>query len=467
MKTARVLSFCCACIFIALSPSLGFGQSVPVPEYYGIYVVADGQLVKLDSKAVQATKYVTVPFGQRNAVGNIVNGQPAALPAAGVRIPVFPADFQIVIYQQSSGIQSPQDVAQSIHLVPLVFVRTLNVDTGFPNNIHRSAMENGWDDGNPAEMVMANQGGQQQDLELLVKPMPGHQDMVIAGLQQKLAPGVYRISQGEQDPMAAMMGGGKGLAFAVEPLEQGETQKCVNESLSYMMTMSKTAYSPCSGSLPEGMATASSTDVANPAAGCSNYGSCFKSGLNAWTSGSWEEAIADFRQATIKDATKGDAWTWLGRAELAAGHTNEFPAAWDKAISLGFPLILGVCHEKGFMAGNCERGNLTISTTHISFGRERETPLFSAPAQQVTPKGSMHLPLVNQQGFSPAYFRVAVDKKNYNFDFIPFGVTCQTELPQAMCPADGTAQQMAVGSYVMQVIPRIASGEIGSQITPH
>jgi hypothetical protein len=436
-----------------------FGQSIPVPEYYGVYVVVDGQLVKLDGTSVHAPRNVTVRFGQRNSVGNIVNRQPAALSPASVQIPSFPGDLKIIIYQETSGAESPLDIAKSLHLVPLVFVKTLNVDTGFPSNIRRSDAENGWDDGDPAEMVMVNGGDHPQNLELLVKPMPGQKDMVVAGLQEKLTPGVYRLSKGEADPMAAMMGGGKGLAFAVEPVLQGELGKCVNESLTYMMTMSKTKYTSCSGGPASASADASvppGGDASGAAAGCSDYGSCFKGGLNAWQASNWEEAIGDFRAAVAKDPTKGDGWTWLGRAYLAAGRTNDFAAAWDKAVSLGFPLILGVCHEMGFMRGNCERDNLVISVKQISLGQERQPPLFSVSPELVAPKGVMNMP-----GQPASYFRIGIDKKNYNLDFVPFGITCQTNLVQVQCPQDGVAQQIAVGNYVIQVIPKIASGGLG------
>jgi hypothetical protein len=241
------------------------GQTIPVPEYYGIYVVVDGSLVKLDAKVFHAEKYTTVQFGQRNSVANIVNGQPAAVQPANVQIPVFPADLKIVIFTESSGGESPLDIAKSLHLVPLVYVKNLAVDTGFPSNIKRTGAENGWDDGDPAELVMSNISDRVQELEFLIKPLQGQKGMVIAGLAEKLSPGVYRLKMGENDPiqesMASWTGGSnKGLAFAVEPVSRGEAEKCVNESLSYMMSMSKTAYASCAPVSESGSTLASSME---------------------------------------------------------------------------------------------------------------------------------------------------------------------------------------------------------------
>jgi hypothetical protein len=227
-------------------------QSLPVPEYYGVYVVSEGHLLKLDATPFHPDRSVTVGLGYRNSVGNIVNGQPAALPPTSVSIPVFPANLKIIIYSES-----PTQIASSLHLVPMVFVKSLSVDTGMPPNIKRTDAENGWDDGSPAELVMANLGEQVQEVNLLTKPMPGQSQMVIVGLAEKLPPGVYRIRQGEDDPIAQSMaswtgGTTKGMAFAVEPVSKGEEDKCVNESLSYMMTLSKTAYTPCGASSGNG-----------------------------------------------------------------------------------------------------------------------------------------------------------------------------------------------------------------------
>jgi hypothetical protein len=231
--------------FLALTSQAVLGQSVPVPEYYGVYVVEGGRLLKLDANPFHADKNTMVRFGQRSSVGDVVNGQPAAVPPANISIPVFPADLKIVIFAES-----PLQIASSLHLIPMVFVKNLSVDTGFPKNIQRTDAENGWDDGSPAELVMANLGDQVKEVNFLTKPMPGQNQMVIVGLAEKLPPGVYRIRQGEDDPiaqsMAAWTGGTtKGLAFAVEPVSRGEAEKCVNESLSYMMTVSKTAYASC------------------------------------------------------------------------------------------------------------------------------------------------------------------------------------------------------------------------------
>lgn len=231
------------CLCLASRSGLGQSrESVPVPEYYGIYAVVEGKLVKLDGQQVRAEQTVSVRLGQRNGVGNILQGQPVGGSTA-LQIARFNPNLKIVVFSQPSGLQSPLDVAKSLHLESLVFVRNLTVDTGFPNNVHRSGPENGWEDGDAPELLGVSSGDRSKQLEFLIRPMPGHQDMVIAELADSLTPGVYRLSVGERDPFF----GRGGFLFAVEPVADGENAKCVNAVVTYSMNMSNSKYTPCGG----------------------------------------------------------------------------------------------------------------------------------------------------------------------------------------------------------------------------
>ncbi len=134
-------------LLCSLSASTSFAQAVPgvpLPEYFGIYAVVDRSLIKLDSQSVSAPAYVTVLMGHRSGVGNILQGQ-AVASSSQARIARFTPNLKIIVYTQKSGFESPLETARSLHLQSLVFVRNVNVDTGWPNNVRRSGVENGWD----------------------------------------------------------------------------------------------------------------------------------------------------------------------------------------------------------------------------------------------------------------------------------------------------------------------------------
>src|SRR6267143_1904366 len=88
-------------------------ENIPVPEYFGIYAVLDGKLMKLDSDQVHVNSKVTVQLGVRHAVGNIIQGQPVAS-LRNEDIPSFTSDFKIVVFSEPSGIQSPLAVAKAL-----------------------------------------------------------------------------------------------------------------------------------------------------------------------------------------------------------------------------------------------------------------------------------------------------------------------------------------------------------------
>ena len=428
-------------------------ENLPVPEYYGIYAVVAGKLIKLDSQHVQADETVRARLGQRNGVGNILGGEPVAASKA-IDIAKFASDLKIVVFSQPSGMQSPLDIAKSLHLESLVFIRNLTVNTGWPNNVRRSGAENGWDSGDAPELMGIASGGRSKLLEFLVKPMPGHQDMVVAGLPEQLKSGVYRLSVGERNPFF----GGGGFLFAVEPIPDAEASKCVDALVTYSMNMSDSKYTPCGERRPS--ETTNQTEGASAVAGasvssqspCGDYDSCMRAGKSAFRPSSWSEAIADFQTAANQRPASGEPWIWLGRAHIAAGREPDALQAWDKAIALGSTIEIGVCHTRTLLP--CERGDLNISPSTISFnamGRD----VFTVPPSEVMAKGMMNL---SQMGH--VSFALEAQRKRYLFDFIPFGVNCQIQLV-AQCPQQGMAQQMVVANYVSRSLPKLSSGELG------
>jgi hypothetical protein len=218
-------------------------DSTPIPEYYGLYAVAGGKLLGIDvPQSTMTPKHASVRLGKRAAVGAILDG--AAPGSSGsVEVPELPATVQFIVFVQSGGAVTPMMIGQSMYLRGLVFVQTLSVDTGWPNNVRRRGELRAWDTGDPSELGGLAQSDITQRTVLLAKPVPGHNDMVILVPANPLTPGVYAFGQGETEAPFAQ----RPFMFAVPPAADGEARKCVDESCTYAMMASKCEASPCAG----------------------------------------------------------------------------------------------------------------------------------------------------------------------------------------------------------------------------
>jgi len=215
-------------------------SGIPAPEYFGIYASSNGHLIKVDGREIRADKNVVIRLGQRQSVGGIINGAPVAA-SQPVTVPVFAPDMKIVVYAETGGLMSPLQAAEPLRIVPLVFVRNVSVDTGMPNNIRRSGPENGWEFGTTPDMLGIATGDHPEALELLKKPFPQHPGIIIAGFADKLPPGVYRfiLQPGSGIPI---MNDSSFFTFAVEPLAEAESAKCVDVAVAYAMMIANTKY---------------------------------------------------------------------------------------------------------------------------------------------------------------------------------------------------------------------------------
>jgi hypothetical protein len=440
-----------------------------VPEYFGVYAVTDGKLLRLDAQEVRAEKTAIIRMGQRLGAGDVENHHPAALPPKNVQGPELPADLKIVIYAESGGKQSPLDIAKSLNLEPIVFVRTLTIDTGSPMHMTRSDPENGWDTGDAVEWNIAAGGKHTREVEFLVKPMPGQKDMVIAGLEDKLKPGAYRLTLGKRGAfMPAFMQQG-GMLFAVQPVSQGESGKCVDALITYEMTMTSTEYTSCAGAPvnsparsnvgPSGETTGGDNAAIAP---CNSYDPCFQAGMTAYRAKDWSVANANFLVAAKQRPADGEPWVWLGRIlfqDNQPHRQSDLSNVWDKALSLGSELVIGACHELTLRP--CERGDLTLSTKNVSFLANGSQVIFSAAPADITPGRILN----NPAGMHVSY-NMKVGNRNYAIDFIPLGTQgCQFNL-MVQCPPDGLAKQLVLAQYVSQTLPRLARGSLAAPIAP-
>jgi tetratricopeptide (TPR) repeat protein len=203
---------------------------------------------------------------------------------------------------------------------------------------------------------------------------------------------------------------------------------------------------------PSSEPTGGTNSGTNPAA-CNDYGSCITAGKTALSSSQWDDAIATFQKASTLDASRPDAWVGMGNAYLGASRTEEASAMWDKALGLGGPVTFNGCHERGL--SGCEAGDIVLGPKEVSLTTASGQRLFSVAPSEIRIERTF-----NRSKFGSAYFRLKAAGKSYNFDFYPFGVTCQTKL-LVQCPQEGFAQQSVVANYVLQTIPKLASGAFG------
>jgi hypothetical protein len=95
----------------------------------------------------------------------------------------------------------------------------------------------------------------------------------------------------------------------------------------------------------------------------------------------------------------------------------------------------------------CERGTIELSKNEISFRTERGIVEFAIPPAEVEVRA-----LTNSAAHVALGLRVA--GKNYEFDFIPIGVSCQVSI-LVQCPSAGVAQQSAVLSLISRAIQNL------------
>jgi hypothetical protein len=433
-------------VVIGLATVGATGCAQPIPEYFGVYAVVGDRLIKLDGNQIRGEKVTEAKLGRRAGVGAVVNGQPI-VSSQNTQILEFPADLKIVVYSQTGSL----NVAKSLRLALVPFVRNVTIDSGFPSNKKQSAPENAWDLGDSPELPGMGSRFPDTIAEILLKPMPNQKDMVVAGFQEKLSPGLYRLNLGRQD---AFFGPSGGLLFAVQPLLSGETERCVDVSVSYNMTMSGTSLKPCGGT-PSPPTTESrpgsavAADAGGNVSSDADYDGAIRSGYAASRASNWQQALVHFQLASERRKRAGLPWVWIGNTYLAMGRLEDAWAAWDKALELQFPVSISVCSTKGIQ--KCEQGVLKIDPKTVAFLSEGRT-VFETPAAELT---GINVADHHMQGF--VSFGFDAGGKKYNFNFVPVGLQPQIATHVNTTRA-GMAQQTAVGEYIVRTIPKLAAG---------
>lgn len=154
-------------------------ETFPLPEYYGTYAIAGNKLIDLQSPSGSRT--VSARVGIRStAVQVCTQGGSVVAIAKEVSIPEVPGDVQFLVFLQNSGPISAMTAAGYLNLNALSYVRNAQVtDCVTRRPALQTGVENAWDDYSAGSTSFR------------MKPVPNHQEMVIAVPSAPLGPGLY------------------------------------------------------------------------------------------------------------------------------------------------------------------------------------------------------------------------------------------------------------------------------------
>jgi hypothetical protein len=220
---------------------------VPIPEYFGLYLLSEGKLCGLDVDVNPCPATIATKFGQV-APGNAFGGN--IVSSSEIKAIAMSSDSQFVVYNENASA-----VISVMKLVPLMFVRNVKVNTGWPNNVTRTAVENAWDSNVP--LIMGGELGKLNEgtapAQLLSKPL---RDKMMLGVPSRtLAPGLYKLSFGQQ-----VLGNEPRVYFWVgSDAKEAERMKCVDAVHQLTGFQVSVDYKPCEG--PE----VAEVDVSSPA----------------------------------------------------------------------------------------------------------------------------------------------------------------------------------------------------------
>src|SRR5713226_1549946 len=438
-------------------------ENLPMPEYFGIYAIDNGKLtsVREGKSAYQSSVREIHVYSMAGGVDKTVSA------------PELSSDVRFIIFNPS-----PAEMAHDLSLYKLGYVRNFihgNLDQALnpyvfgKENVKISPV-NRW----LAARLPESQVG------LLSKPFGSQPQMIQVVPEVQLSPGVYAFFHAKDKWWQVFVVASSGTSNTSEcidiafqtggyggPMVMGDY--FARHGPPEFPEITKEHYNPCSGN-PSNVsgppspgrsnnpANAPGQPMASVKANCADYNACLKSGIEAHFASQWQQAIADFEEASKLDPTKADPWGWLGRVYLALGRYQQATVMWDKTLNFAAPLGFQVCLERSFKP--CQRGDLSLAPAEVSFILPDRRNLFAvAPADVSAMKMGMFA------NSSRGFINLQVKKEKYTFEYYPDGGNCHIQ-SIVECPQNELQQQLAVRNYVMQTIPKLASGTFALPVNP-
>lgn len=162
-------------------------EAIPLPEYYGFYLVNNGKLCGIGSKVNGC------PFRSETiTVGTVTQSNPdePGFTSKEVWAMDMSKGVRFINYQEMFSSQLGE-----MKLVPMLYIRNINVDHPQTETIDKSGIENAWDSGEYWIIEDVRNKGYEmtQPINFLIKPLKNN--MVLGVPDRELTPGLYRITR--------------------------------------------------------------------------------------------------------------------------------------------------------------------------------------------------------------------------------------------------------------------------------
>jgi len=441
--SVRVLPLVAAASLAAISGLPVHASQPPKPEYYGVYAVEDTNLLGV---SVSWSTYAP-PKGQIA----VLRGLWPARYIEKTDVVQLSSGVKFLFYFENSGLVTPMMAASQASLRPMFFKRRKTTWNGNerPPRLEKTESANYWD-------------VRDEKIELLMKPIDGQPQMVLAAPPKPLADGVYRFSVGDDI-----------LFFSVGSLEAAQQSQCFDEAATYVLAMWSTRLIPCGTSAPaaepeheaapSGGTQKGTSPSSSSAAECRDYDACMQACLSSFKAEDPASAL-DFatRAAAIKP-TAPEPLTMKALVHLVRGEYEQAEGDLNAAFRLRPSLSWNACLERKFGqkllgsllgSGNpegCQRGSLQITDRYVAFLDGNGRPQNRWEIAAVAPSPVAERPASSGNG-TVVPLILAAGSKSYRFHFVPSSVAGCTHVSEYVCPSPGLDQQRFVAEYMRKKI---------------
>ena len=423
-------------------------QEVPgieLPEYYGLYAVVEGKLYGI---GISVSSF-SPPLKRAALLTELRAGD-----LSTAQVLELPGNVEFLVFYQSEGLASSMEVAFTLDLKSYPFIRQC-VDQFGGEPFRANAWYVG---GGRSVFLMSAVYEHFKEIELLLKPLPGHPDITLARPASALRPGLYRLSSQFMEDY---------FVFVVPPISEAEHSRCIDILPAGDHHL---AVAPCGEALrtlpSEATTVSESPPIPSPVAakevGCSTYRSCLVAAHYSLRGGRFVQALAEAEKAKTLDPSQARAWGLLGDVHLSLGKTADATRLWDKFLQLGGETRQPVWREKRLTG---DRGALKLSTERVSFVTRDGETIFDTETGEVEStesKGAKALfgPLADPDAIPKMGILVLeIRGKKYKLDPIPLGTEdCGIQGSQLVCPEPSASHQVAIADYLAKTIRELADG---------
>jgi hypothetical protein len=208
-------------------------EAIPLPEYYGLYIVTNRKLCSLTSKDnFCPIRNESFTVGEKAGPLEMENGGALSTPSQVAAIELNKG-FRFINYQELFSSE-----LGNLKLIPMLYIRNITISPGYFNKfIERSGTANSWDSAEPSDME-----GERNKVNEMVEPIslrikPLQNNMVLGIPERELTPGPYRVSRGGHVIDK--------LYFWIGNTAEAQKLKCVDAKYRLEMASVPSRFEPC------------------------------------------------------------------------------------------------------------------------------------------------------------------------------------------------------------------------------